>query len=220
MKWQGAVILIAAVLSCSTGTVTGKDNYEFWSQFGATVELNEKWELEFEQELKFGDDASRLYSQNADSGIVYKGLASWLDVGLNFLREYETDDEGVWHPENRPHLNIKANTPISGCDISNRARFDYRGLETEPDYWRYRHMLKVKFPGKYTSLKLQPYVAEEPFLYLNGDGFIKNRLYSGVGFTLSRRFSGALFYLCESKKSQGQWDANHIIGTNIVLHLQ
>jgi len=220
MKWQETVTLIAIILSCSMGAVAGKDNHEFWSQFGVGVELNEDWELEFEEELKFGEDASRLYNHNTDSGVVYKGLTSWLDIGLSFMREYETDDKGTWHPEDRTRINIKVKTPIAGFDISNRTRLEYRELETEPDHWRYRHMLKVKFPSKYTALKLQPYVADEPFLYLNGKGFIKNRLYSGVGFTLSRRISGALFYLWESKKSGGQWDATHIIGTNIVLHFQ
>ncbi len=220
ITWQDTVILIAIGLLCSVGAVTAKDNYEYWSQLGASVELHEHWELEFEQELKVGEDASQLYNHNFGSGVVYKGAAPWLDLGLSFLRDYERDDAGSWHPEDRTRINITVKTPIAGFDISNRTRLEYREFENEPDYWRYRHRLKVKFPGKYTTLELQPYVAEEPFLYLNGKGFIKNRLYTGVGFTVSPRISGALFYLCESKRSAGQWDANHIIGTSFVLHLQ
>lgn len=219
VSWQRIAIWISTMLLGATGSLTAGDNYEYWSQFGASMSINEHWALEFEEELRIGEDASRLYNHNSAAGLLYKGVTRWLDLGLSFLRDYEKDDQGTWHPENRTRLNLKMKTVIAGFGVSNRTRFEYRDLDIEPDFWRYRHMLKVTFPGKYTALELQPYVAEEPFLYLNGRGFIKNRLYSGVGFTLSQRISGALFYLCESSKSSGHWDANHIVGTRFVLHL-
>jgi len=35
-----------------------------------------------------------LYCENVDFGVVYKGLADWVDLGLMFKREYEKDGRG------------------------------------------------------------------------------------------------------------------------------
>ena len=217
------ICLLAAALTavvCNQVCLASDDGrFESWNQIGACAEINKNWEFEFETELKYGDDASQLYCHNIDFGFVYTGLADWIDLGLMYKREYETDDEGRWRPENRPHLNLTLKGSIVGFDVSNRSRFEYRDLDVEEDFWRYRNMVKVKFPSKFTRFGLQPYLAEEPFIDMRDGKFNKNRLYAGVYCTLTRGIRGALFYLWEASKSGENWEDFNIVGINIVFHI-
>ncbi len=101
------------------------------------------------------------YLCNWDLGIVYKGLADWLDVGFDFRKECEKDSKGKFRHENRPHLNRTLKGRLLNLDVSNRSRFSRKDKENKDTVWEYRNKTKVKFPVELTALKLRPYVAEE-----------------------------------------------------------
>jgi len=215
-----AIMVFALLCQACWGADDGK--FEYWSQIGVCAEVNKDWEFELEAELKYGDDASQLYCQNVDFGFVYTGLAEWVDLSFMYKREYETDGEGRWRPENRPHLDVTFKSPLFGFDVSDRSRFEYRDLDAEEDVWRYRNMIKVKLPMEFTKFKLRPYVAEEPFIDFNKGEYNKNRFYLGLYYELSDKIGGALFYLWEARKSGGSWEDFHIFGTkrNILYRLR
>ncbi len=52
-------------------------------------------ELRSHQELRLGKSGDDPYLHNTDVGLVYKGFADWLDVGLNFKKEFEKDGSGA-----------------------------------------------------------------------------------------------------------------------------
>ena len=158
--WRcGFVAAVCLVLAGGVCLGDEDESFEYWAQFGVSAGLSEDWDFEFETELKYGDDAGELYCENVDFGVVYKGLADWVDLGLMFKREYEKDGAGDWRAENRPHMNLTFKGELFGLDVSDRSRFEFRKREAKEDSWRYRNMIKVKLPWEFTSLKLRPYFA-------------------------------------------------------------
>ena len=211
------VVTLIAVLSIS-GTCFAFDDGDFqsWSSIGASFDINKDWKCTFEEELRLGDDAGELYYHHSDLGFVYKSLADWIDLGFNYRQVFARgDSESEWTQENRPHLNITFKGQLFDLDVSNRARFEYRDREDKKDLWRYRNKVTVKLPFEFTELKLQPYVADEVFFNLDGDGFKTNRVYSGFSFQLSESIKCNVFYLWQSSESGDDWKDANVLGTQL-----
>ncbi len=188
-------------------------NMEYWQTQGFNVDINKDFAFTVSQELRFGRHEGSLYLHNVDLGIVYKGLAEWLDLGFNFKKEYEKDSSGKFRHENRPNLNITVKGKLFDLPFSNRSRLAWRDFETKEEVWRYRNKSTVKLPLKLTKLDLQPYVAEEWFVNLGEDNINQNRLYSGFSCKLAKNLSGNIFYLWKTSKTPGGWLNTNVIGT-------
>lgn len=195
-------------------------SFEYWSQLGFTAPIVEQWEFEGEGEMKLTDDARSSTTENVNLAFVYGGLADWVDLGVAFKREFEKDGQGQWQAENRPQLNVTFKATTERLAISNRSRMEYRDLHGEPDYWRYRNLTTIKLPVLQADWALRPYVAMEPFFSIDAGGFKKNRTYVGIASQLHERISAKLFYLWATRKSGGQWDDFHILGTNLMFHFR
>jgi len=215
------VRLVTALFVCMFGSSSfGFDDgdFQFWSTASASFKVTDNWGGKFEEEFRFGDDASQLYYQHSDLGFVYRGLADWLDVGLNFRLVFEKNSAGQWKQENRPHLNATFKGKLNGVSVSNRSRFEYRDREDKKDVWRYRNKLTVKLPIELTELKLKPYIADEIFVDFEGAGVNRNRFYAGLSAPISKRLDGGLYYLWQSSKSAGTWKDINVLGIQLKIH--
>jgi hypothetical protein len=72
---------------------SGTGDYEYWSITNVGLKINKNWQFTFEEKLTFGDNAGKLTKHESDFGLAYKGLADWLDLGFNFKKGYERDDD-------------------------------------------------------------------------------------------------------------------------------
>jgi len=188
------------------------EDFQFWSRASASFDINEDWTATFGEEFRFGDHAGQLYYHHSDLGVVYKSLADWIDVGANYRQVFQKDSAGQWRPENRPHLNVTLKGQVSGLDLSNRSRLEYRDRENKKDLWRYRNKIALKLPVKLTQLKLQPYISDEVFISFNAEDFDQNRLYGGFYFELSKNLRADVFYFRQSSKSGGVWKDANVVG--------
>ena len=203
-----------AALAVSGGVCFASDDgdFQFWSTAGASVDLSKNWAATFEEEFRFGDNAGHLYYHHSEVGFVYKGLADWVSVGVNYRQIFEEDSSGEWRYENRPHLNAMLSSKFFGLDVSDRSRLEYRDREVQKDTWRYRNKVTVKLPVELTPLKLQPYFAEEVFLDLDGESFSRNRIYSGFSLNFAKNIKGEIYYLLQSTKSDDNWQDINVLG--------
>ena len=214
---------LVGLLICS-GLLSGHcsayedEGFQFWATTSASFDIGKDWKAKFEEEFRLGDDGGNLYYQHSDLGFAYISLAEWIDLGLNYRQVFEKDGSGKWRQENRPHLNITLKTQLFDLDLSNRSRFEYRDRENNKDVWRYRNKVTVKFPLELTSLKLQPYVAEEVFINFDKEDFNRNRLYSGLSLKLSKHVKGEAYYLWQSTESGGEWKDIDALGVNIKIY--
>jgi hypothetical protein len=144
---------------------------------------------------------------------VYKSI-----LGFNYRQAFQKDSNNKWRRENRPHLNITLKGKLSNLDVSSRSRFEYRNRENNKDLWRYRNKVTVKLPLELTSLKLQPYLADEIFINFDEEDFNKNRLYSGLSFKLSESIKGEVYYLWQSSESDGDWKDLNVLGAQLKFY--
>ena len=191
-------------------------DFQFWSITAASVDVHKDWTAAVEEHIKFGNNAGNLYYHHTDLGFTYEGLADWIDLGFNYKQVFLELPDDHWNRENRPHLNITFKGRLGTLDFSDRSRFEYRDIEHFDDFWRYTNKLEVNLPLEFTRFKFRPYVADQVYINLDGRGFEKNRIYTGVSFELSQDVESELFYVWQSKKSLGQWHYLSALG----LHLK
>jgi hypothetical protein len=213
--WVGLAILGLRFAACRAD-----DTHEYWQQIEARAQVDSLWDVQVQELLKYGDKAVGLYCENTDAALWYKGLASGVDVAGGFQTEYRRTGDGGRPLEYRPHVDAQLKTTCGGFSISNRCRLEYRDLDGDPDVWRYRDLIKVRFPGQYTRFRLRGYVAEEPFITFSDAGFNRNRLTLGATWQLTEGVEGAIFYLWEARKSDDEWSNGHILGTNVTFLLK
>ncbi|MBN3039853.1 MAG: DUF2490 domain-containing protein [Candidatus Omnitrophica bacterium] len=191
-------------------------DFQYWSAASASVKINEKLKLSFEEESRFADDADQYYYQHYDLGLAWSGLAKWLELGASYRHIYEKSKE-EWYQENRPHLNVTARANIFDFGLSNRIRFEYRNRHKDKaeDYWRLRNKFTVRLPLKITKFEIQPYVADEIYYDYNVEGINRNRVYAGFSFKIIKNLNGDIYYLWQSSEGAGKWEDINIFGTNI-----
>lgn len=142
-------------------------------------------------------------------------MAEWFDIGVNY-RQIFNIKKNRWKYENRPHISGTFKYTISDITISDRSRFEYRNMEDVKDDWRYRNKLTLTLP-KYTSLEIQPYIADEIFYSFDKQRMVKNRAYAGLTFKIIKELKGEIFYLYETDKSGKKWVSFNTLGTKLKL---
>lgn len=207
-----AVIVLNGVCFGSKG-----GNLEYWQTTGISLDVNKDLAIHVEQEFRVGRQNVNPYLYSINLGLVYKSLADWVDIGFDFKKEYEKDNNGKFRQENRPHLNVTLKGRLFDLGLSSRSRFEYRDREDKKNLWRYRNKVTLKLPLALTKLKLTPYLADEVFINLDGEGFNKNRLYSGVSFDLSKHMKGSVYYMWQSSRSDGGWEDISVLGFALIF---
>lgn len=222
MKARNWIYFVATViiilLTSEICFATDDGDFQYWSSADVSLDIDKDWKVTFAEEFRLGDDAGHLYYHHSDIGFVYKSLADWIDLGFNYRQVFERDSKDKWRQENRPHLNVMLKGKLFGLDLSDRSRFEYRDRENKKDLWRYRNKVTVKFPLELTSLKLQPYLAEEVFINFDEEDFNRNRLYAGLSLKLSKNIKGEVYYLWQSSKSGGDWKDINVLGTGLKFY--
>ncbi|MFC1809343.1 DUF2490 domain-containing protein, partial [Candidatus Omnitrophota bacterium] len=211
-----AMVIITGFLFSGTPSVAFDDgDFQQWSTISVTYKVNDDWKVTGEQEVRWGDDWDDFYYTHTDLGIVYGGVADWLDLGVNYREVYEEKSKNFVF-ENRPHFNVTLKTDIEGWALSDRSRLEYRDKETDNNGWRYRNKLTLKAPFKLTKFEIRPYVADEVFVDLDAGDLNRNRVYGGVGCKLMEHVGAELYYLWQaSENSSGDWVDYHALGAKL-----
>ena len=205
------------VLLCSSSCFAFDDgDFQYWNAESISWKLDKHWQLNLEEEFRFGDDAGDFYYQHSDLGATYTGMCNWLDIGFNYRHIFEENND-EWKQENRPHLNFALKLISGKLNLNNRGRFEYRNREDADNFWRYRNKFTLKFPCKFTRLEFQPYLADEIFVDFDQQELNRNRLYAGFYMKLLKSLKGEIFYLWQSSKKSGEWTNYQILGTKLKL---
>ncbi len=209
-----AVFAGAVLFSAGAAFAGDKGDLQIWETIDIPVKLNEQWSVNFQEEFR-NEGQTGLYYHHTDVGLVYKGIADWIDLGLNFRKVYKEDSSGTWRQENRPHINVTFKKKIFGLAMSDRNRFEYRDVEKSDDLWRYRNMLKAAFPLEVFGQKIGGYVADEVFVDMSKKGFSANRLYAGIDFKLAENVGSSIYYIWQTSRSTGEWDDIQVVGAKL-----
>ncbi len=192
-------------------------DFQYWNTESVSWKVNEDLKVKLEEEFRFGDNAEDFYYQHSDLGLSYSGLASWLNLGINYRHIFE-EKSSDWKVENRPHLNATVKWKLSDLSLSNRGRLEYRNREDADNFYRYRNKFTIKTPFKFTKFEISPYIADEIFYDFDQETLNRNRLYGGVALKLIKSLKADIFYLWESTEKGSTWNDIYVLGTKLKLN--
>lgn len=101
--------------------------------------------------------------------------------------------------------------------FQNRSRLEYRNREEGEDIWRYRNRLQVVLPVVKPGFPVVPYIAEEVFIDLDGEGLNQNRIYIGGKIPLGNRVQLDAFYLWKASEKDDDWEDTSIVSLTVSL---
>lgn len=195
------------------------DNHDFqvWNTDVEEFKINKTSKLMFEQEFRWGDNASDFYYQHYDTGYQYL-FNKYLSLGGGF-RYIKEKKAGGFKVESEPYLAAFAYWDLIGFKFSDRTRIEYRYYDYQADSWRFRNKLDIKFPWKFTKLEIQPMVSDEIFFKFNGSVLNENRLYGGFAFTLTKNLKGELCYMLRTTKNPDvcTWNGTNVLSAKLKL---
>lgn len=210
------LVLVTVTGSISFGSTDG--NAEYWQGVGLEFNMDKNWKVKVSEELRVGKSGDDPYLHNTDAGLIYKGFADWLDVSLNFKKEFERDSAGKFRSENRLHFNMMFKSKLFGCKLGDRLRLEYRDKELSNDHWRLRNRFLVNLPFKLTEYNLQPFISDEIFINLGESTVKQNRFATGLSFKLAEDIKASVYYMYKSSMSSSSgWIDTNAIGTNVVF---
>jgi hypothetical protein len=209
------VLLVSYAFRNGSCFASSDGDFQFWSTFGVSFDVNRDWSAAVEEQLKFDNDIGHFYQHQTDLEFTYKNLPDWIEIGLNYKQVFKEQSDDHWTRENRPHFNIKFKGRLGTFDFSDRSRFEYRDKEYGDDLWRYVNKLEVNLPFELTKYKLCPYVADQVYINMDGSGFEKNRVYAGFDFDLSDDIGSELYYVRQWSESFGRWQELNALGFDL-----
>ena len=207
-----ALASLVALYMAGTAWAGGEGDFDYWTMASFLIPINEDWRFRFDQRVTFTDEARRLDHQQQGYGVIYSGLADWLDLGVGVkLHANKKGDD--WDRETRPLLNVTVKSTLFGCSVSNRSRIAYRDFEDDDDVWRFRHKITVRSPVTFTPLEIRPYVAEEIFVQFDDEDVNGNRVYGGFYVPLHEQIRLELFYAWHLSEEEDSWHDTNILAS-------
>lgn len=204
------VFLLVGLLSMSD-LVLAENDWQYWSQYEASIPIEDNLVLKIKPEFRYKDDFKDYYYSHMETGLDWEANERFvLGIYYRYINEEKEDD---WQVENRPHLDATLKWKLSSLSFSDRNMVEYR-IREDKEFFRYRNRLMVKFP-KCTSFNIQPYIAEEPFYDFDAEQLNKNRLYAGIDFKIYENLAGGIYYALESNKKEGDWSEVNIFSTKL-----
>ncbi len=201
------------------------EGFQYWTGTSLSTKLNEHTKFTFTEEFRLGNDGGNLYRHHSDFGVVYMSLLDNVDLGFNYMQIFEKDGNDEWRQENRPHLNLTVRGKLFGLDVANRSRLEFRDRENKDDIWRYRNKFTINRPFEFLDSEAlrelrrqyKLYVADEIFFDCDGNGYARNRLYTGVLIKLADNMAGDLYYLWQSDEADSGTKDIQVIGFKLTI---
>ena len=211
-KLKVAVVTLALI---TTNLVYAYDDGDFqiWHTDAQEIKINKEFRLAFEEEFRWGDNANDFYYHHYDAAFIY-GVNKYFDVGLGYRQIYEKK-KGEFKEENQPNIIAAVKWELLGYKLEDRSRLEYRHYDYQTDFWQYRNKFTMKLPWKFTRIEIQPYLADEIFLNLDGIDLNRNRFYSGLSLVIFKDLKAEIYYLFQVSKSSGKWTDANVLGTKI-----
>ncbi len=133
---------------------------------------------------------------------------------MNFRHALNKISSG-WQREEQPSFQAVLKTSWKGYNLSDRNRFEYRMKEDAKDLWRYRNLLTINAPWKWTRYEIRPYFSDEFFAVFDSEKINENRLCGGVSFKFTKNIGLDVFHMWRRVKASKKWATNDILGTRL-----
>ncbi len=212
------ITIVMGIVLFLTAKLYAYDDHDFqiWNTDVEELQLNKVLKLAFEQEFRWGNNASEFFYQHYDVGLFYD-LNKYWSVGGGY-RYVLNKSKGKFLVENEPYVVATFASQFAGFKYDDRSRFEYNHFDYKDDTWRYRNKLTIKSPWKFTGLAIQPFISDEIFILIDdGQRLNENRAYAGLAFNITKNLKGEIYYMLRSTKSSNIWTEANVLGTKLKI---
>lgn len=212
-------MLVLGLGILALGQVYAYDNHDFqvWNTEAQEFKVNKASKITLEQEFRWGDNARDFYYQHYDVGYFYL-LNKYFNFGGGF-RYIKNKPADKFRDESSPFFAALMFWDAAGFSFTNRVRIEYRYYDYQKASWRFRNKFDLKFPWKFTRFQIQPIFSDEVLFNFQGFDFNENRLYGGIGFSLTKSLKGEICYMLRGTKNTGvsSWNETNVLSTKLKL---
>lgn len=225
MKWTGR--LLFAFIGANLPLAGSSANNQVWLKQSAEVPIVDLWEgarlaVFAEQQEKFGE---RGFIDSESLAMLELELCRFATLRLGDRFVYERSrGRGALVPEHRPTFDVDLTTPeFLTLRLDFRTRFEWRMIEGESAYMRYRERVRLRTAWSVTQWKISPFVSEEFFFsdksdYDASDVFDRSRAQVGFSFlpvpTLPELVCRPYFMVQHDFDSSG-WEPINVYGLEL-----
>ena len=225
MKWTGR--LLFAFIGANLPLAGSSANNQVWLKQSAEAPIVDLWEgarlaVFAEQQEKFGE---RGFIDSESLAMLELELCRFATLRLGDRFVYERSrGRGALVPEHRPTFDVDLTTPeFLTLRLDFRTRFEWRMIEGESAYMRYRERVRLRTAWSVTQWKISPFVSEEFFFsdksdYDASDVFDRRRAQGGFSFltvpTLSELVGRPYFMVQHDFDSSG-WEPINVYGLEL-----
>jgi hypothetical protein len=204
--------------------------------------LGGNWDAKVEIETKWRSDISEHYDLEAMPWVGYR-FNKWFKLGLGWRELYSRKNTAIfnkqsmesppsptylqvsdcyWQVEHRPVADVILTIKSGIWKVENRLRTEYREVQDEDAYFRYRNRLRLESPWCWTRAKVKPWLAWEAYYENNpywdsGDRLNRHRFFVGLNARLTSILQIGGYYYWERARRSDVWESNHEIGLGITL---
>ncbi len=210
------IIVLCLVVMAFNAYAYDRGDFQIWNTDAEEVKIYKGVKLAMEQEFRFGENASEFFYQHYEWGFLF-GFSKILDLGLLYRLVLERVKH-KWMEEDEPSVNATLRFDLWKFKFENRNRLEYRHFRYKDDSMRYRDKFTIKYPVKFKSITISPYVSDEIFISSNGTGFNENRFCPGIEFELTKYAKADIYYMLKSNRIAGdKWTDANVLGTKIKI---
>ncbi len=210
--------LVQGVLVPLVAASPAKDeNFGTWNIYDVEKKLNQQWKMKVGEELRFRDHAG-LYYAETHLGVDYKP-SKYLAMGAEYqeirtTRVVQKHDKWFW--DQVPRIYLTPQYVYKGFLLEDRNMLEFRIRQDARFSLRYRNLVTLTSPWKWTPLQFQPYTANETFFETQRNGLVEDRYFAGFKVHWWGPISGSIFYLRQSSKNAiAKWTSLNILGTSL-----
>ncbi len=189
-------LFCALIVGVSPCLGKGSDT-QLWTSVYTTIELNSRFDLLLNGQLRFGDDISALTDERVQTGFSFRAL-SWLTLSPTYT--YINNDQVGYTPytENRIDLSATMSFPVRGLRIAIKNTGEWRFRDPQGNSFRLRERLTLEHSIGPKLWGLNGYVSDEVFWDSDQQKWVRNRFYAGLKKTLIPSVKLDLFYMQQS----------------------
>jgi hypothetical protein len=212
------LFLIQGILMPLAHASPAKDeDFGIWNIYDVEKKISPQWKMKVGEELWFRDHAG-LYYAETHLGVDYKP-SKYLAMGAEYQEIRTTrvkKKQDKWYWDQVPRIYLTPQYAYKGFLLEDRNMLEFRIREDARFTARYRNMVTLTAPWKWTRFQFQPYTANEIFLETQRNGMIEDRFFSGLKVHWWGPFYGSIFYLRQSTKSAiAKWTSLNVLGTSL-----
>jgi hypothetical protein len=199
MKKMIFVMIGLALISAARVYAYDDGDFQVWNSDVEEFKINKNAKIAFEQEFRWGNNASEFYYQHYDAGFFYD-LQKWLNIGGGYRHIYELK-KGKFKPENEPYVTATLSWGLEGFKFEDRSRMEYRHFDYQEDSWRYRNKITLKIFVGFGSI----------------NQFSQNRFSAGTAMSIAKNIKAEVYYMLQTTKGSGKWVDINVLGTKLKI---